>query len=84
MVFCGEKGLGGDDDVELLSEPWGKGLWERFEGLVLLGLGPRAILSVVVAVLQQAWSDKEGGQGCEGDGCVESAGSADTNAQDYD
>lgn len=46
MVFWG-KGLGGDDELELLSEPCKKGLLDRFEGLVLLGLGPPAISSLV-------------------------------------
>jgi hypothetical protein len=44
MVFW-EKGFGGEDEVELLIEPWRYGLLERFEGLVLLGLGPPAMLS---------------------------------------
>lgn len=47
MVFCDEKGLGGEDEVELLMEPLWNGLLDRFEGLVLLGLGPPAMLSFV-------------------------------------
>lgn len=58
MVFCDEKGFGGDEEVELLREPWRKGLLDRFEGLVLLGLGPPAMLSFVVAVLRRP-RDKE-------------------------
>jgi hypothetical protein len=45
MVFWGEKKcFGGEDEVELLKEPCRNGLWERLEGLVLLGLGPPAML----------------------------------------
>ena len=51
MVCCEAKGLGGDEEVELLREPCMNGLLERFEGLVLLGLGPPAISSFVVALL---------------------------------
>lgn len=47
MVFCDEKGcFGGDEDVEL-KDPWRNGLLERFEGLVLLGLGPPAMIPFV-------------------------------------
>jgi hypothetical protein len=53
MVFCEAKGFGGDDDVELLWEPWRKGLLDRFEGLVLLGLGLPAMSSFVVSVLRR-------------------------------
>jgi hypothetical protein len=52
MECCDEKGLGGEDEVELLMEPCMNGLLERFEGLVLLGLGPPAISSFVVTVLR--------------------------------
>ena len=49
MVFCDEKDcFGGEDEVELLKDPWRNGLLERLEGLVLLGLGPPAILSFVL------------------------------------
>lgn len=58
MVFCGEKGFGGEDEVELLREPWWKGLLERLDGLVLLGLGPPAILSCDAA----EWRRGGGGQ----------------------
>jgi hypothetical protein len=48
MVFWGKKScFGGDDEVELLREPWGNGLLDKLEGLVLLGLGPPAMLSFV-------------------------------------
>lgn len=40
-------------------DPWRYGLLERFDGLVLLGLGPPAILSFVVAVLRRRVRDKE-------------------------
>jgi hypothetical protein len=48
MVFCDEYGcFGGDDDVEL-KEPWRNGLLlDILEGLVLLGLGPPAMLAFV-------------------------------------
>lgn len=46
MVLWDEKGFGGDEEVELLRELWRKGLFDRFEGLVLVGLGPRAIFFV--------------------------------------
>ena len=47
MVFCDEnRCLGGEDEEELLSELCINGLLERFEGLVLLGLGPPAMLSL--------------------------------------
>jgi hypothetical protein len=59
MVCCEEKGLGGDDEVELLREPCRNGLLERFDGLVLLGLGPPAISSFVVTVLRRRVGDKE-------------------------
>ena len=47
MACCEVKGLGGEDDEELLMEPCINGLLERFEGLVLLGLGPPAMSSFV-------------------------------------
>jgi hypothetical protein len=47
--------FGGEDELELLSEPWRKGLLERLEGLVLLGLGPPAISSFVVEVSWRPW-----------------------------
>jgi hypothetical protein len=59
MLCCDAKGFGGEDDVELLREPCMNGLLERFEGLVLLGLGPPAISSFVVAVLRRRVEDKE-------------------------
>jgi hypothetical protein len=40
--------FGGEDEVELLKDPCRKGLLERLEGLVLLGLGPPAIVSFVL------------------------------------
>jgi hypothetical protein len=40
--------FGGEDEVELLKDPCKKGLLERLEGLVLLGLGPPAIVSFVL------------------------------------
>lgn len=40
-------------------EPWWKGLLERLEGLVLLGLGPPAMLSFVGTVLRRRGEDKE-------------------------
>jgi hypothetical protein len=59
MVFCGEKGcFGGDEEVEL-KEPCRKGLLERLEGLVLLGLGPPAILSFVLPYVGGRLKDKE-------------------------
>lgn len=54
IVFC-ENNFGGDDELELLSEPCRKGLLERMEGLVLLGLGPPAISSFVVEVSWRPW-----------------------------
>jgi hypothetical protein len=60
MVFCEAKGFGGDDDVELLWEPWRKGLLDRFEGLVLLGLGLPAMSSFVVTVLRRrSWGQRD-------------------------
>jgi hypothetical protein len=54
MVFCDVKGFGGDEDEELLWEPWcGYGLVDRFEGLVLLGLGLLAMSSFVVTILRR-------------------------------
>lgn len=81
MVFCGEKRLGGDDEVELLREPWGKGLLERLDGLVLVGLGPRAILSWVGAVLQRALRDEEVSRGCKKDRWVGWGVEADAKTQ---
>jgi hypothetical protein len=48
MVLCDAKGFGGEEEVELLREPWWNGLLDRFEGLVLLGLGPPAIFWLCV------------------------------------
>jgi hypothetical protein len=59
MLCWDAKGFGGEDDVELLKEPCINGLLERFEGLVLLGLGPPAISSFVVAVLRRRVGNKE-------------------------
>jgi hypothetical protein len=59
MVCCDAKGFGGDEDEELLSELRMKGLLDRFEGLVLLGLGPPAMSSFVVTVLQCRVGNKE-------------------------
>ena len=53
MVLCEAKGFGGEEDVELLWEPWGKGLLDRFEGLVLPGLGLEAMSSFV---RQRTWA----------------------------
>jgi hypothetical protein len=54
MVFCDTKGFGGEEDEELLWEPWcGYGLVDRFEGLVLLGLGLLAMSSFVVTILRR-------------------------------
>ena len=47
MVLWEAKGFGGEEEVELLWEPWGKGLLDRFEGLVLPGLGLAAMSSFV-------------------------------------
>jgi hypothetical protein len=59
MACCDVKGLGGEDDVELLMDPCINGLLERFEGLVLLGLGPPAISSFVVAVVRRpCWEQR--------------------------
>jgi hypothetical protein len=49
------------------------GLLERFDGLVLLGLGPPAISSLVVAVLRRRVGNKE-----LGSRRVESRGEADS------
>jgi hypothetical protein len=43
MVLDEEKLCVGGDDEEELRELCGKGLLERLDGLVLLGLGPPAI-----------------------------------------
>lgn len=52
-MFCDEnKCFGGDEDEELLSELCRNGLLDRFEGLVLLGLGPPAMLLFVWVVLR--------------------------------
>jgi hypothetical protein len=59
MVFCDANGFGGDEEEELLREPCKNGLLERFEGLVLLGLGPLAISSFVATVLRRRAGDKE-------------------------
>jgi hypothetical protein len=73
MACCDVKGLGGEEEEELLREPCMNGLLERFEGLVLLGLGPPAISSFVVAVLgRPCWEQRgaveagcgEGGEVC--------------------
>jgi hypothetical protein len=58
MVFCGEKSFGGDDEVELLMEPVGYGLLERFEGLVLVGLGPPAILPLSCGIAALCWRQR--------------------------
>jgi hypothetical protein len=58
IVFCEEKGFGGEDEVELLRDPRGYGLLERLEGLVLLGLGPPAISSCVSEVSWRAWREQ--------------------------
>jgi hypothetical protein len=59
MACCDEKGLGGDDEEELLMEPCMNGLLERFEGLVLLGLGPPAISSLSSRVCGGRVGNKE-------------------------
>lgn len=59
-MFWDEKGcFGGEDEVEL-KEPCGNGLLERLEGLVLLGLGPPAILSFVLPLSQWPSSRQSG------------------------
>jgi hypothetical protein len=59
MVCCDAKGFGGEEEDELLREPCMNGLLERFEGLVLLGLGPPAISSFVVTVLgRPCWEQR--------------------------
>ena len=45
--------------MELLKEPWRKGLLETLEGLVLLGLGPPAILPLSCRSLSWRCGDKE-------------------------
>jgi hypothetical protein len=67
MVLCDAKGFGGDDEVELLWEPWepwGKGLLDRLEGLVLLGLGRAAMSAFVFAVYED--KGRGGGGGVSG------------------
>jgi hypothetical protein len=59
MVFCDANGFGGDEEEELLRELRMKGLLDRFEGLVLLGLGPPAMSSFVVTVLGRRVGNKE-------------------------
>jgi hypothetical protein len=59
MACCDAKGFGGDEDVELLRELRINGLLDKFEGLVLLGLGPPAMSSFVVTVLQCRVGNKE-------------------------
>ena len=54
-----ENSLGGDEELELLREPWRNGLLDKFEGLVLLGLGPPAISSFVVELSWRSWGNKE-------------------------
>lgn len=47
-MLCDENGcFGGDDDEALLRELRRKGLLERFDGLVLVGLGPPAMVVFV-------------------------------------
>jgi hypothetical protein len=57
MVFL-ENSLGGEEELELLREPWRNGLLDKFEGLVLLGLGPPAISSFVVEVSWRSWREQ--------------------------
>jgi hypothetical protein len=72
MVFCDANGFGGDEEEELLRELRMKGLLDRFEGLVLLGLGPPAMSSFVVTVLGRRVGNKElqsGGRGVRNGEC---------------
>jgi hypothetical protein len=49
MVACeGNAVFGGDVEVEL-KEPCANGLFDKFEGLVLFGLGPPAMSSLLEA-----------------------------------
>jgi hypothetical protein len=67
MVLCDANNFGGDDDVELLWEPWGKGLLDRTEGLVLLGLGLVVMVSCVVTLLGRvSQGTKDGGSRARG------------------
>jgi hypothetical protein len=59
MVFCDAKGFGGEEEEELLRELRMNGLLDRFEGLVLLGLGPPAMSSFIVTVLLRRVGNKE-------------------------
>lgn len=61
-MLC-EKGFGGEEEVELLREPCRKGLFDRFEGLVLLGLGPPAIARACSEYRGGGGGDKEVGLG---------------------
>jgi hypothetical protein len=78
MVLCEAKSFGGDDEVELLWEPWGKGLLERTDGLVLLGLGLVAMawLSCVVTLSgRESQEQRTRPEGCDGQPRAALAGS---------
>jgi hypothetical protein len=66
MVLCDANGFGGDEEDELLRELLMNGLLDRFEGLVLLGLGPPAMSSFVVTVLRRRVGNKELRSGSRG------------------
>lgn len=75
-MLCEAKSFGGDDDVELVWEPWGKGLLDRTEGLVLLGLGLVAMVSCVVTL--SGWvsqRQRTRPEGCDGQPRAALAGS---------
>ena len=75
-MLCEAKSFGGDDDVELVWEPWGKGLLDRTEGLVLLGLGLVAMVSCVVTL--SGWvsqGQRTRPEGCDGQPRAALAGS---------
>jgi hypothetical protein len=77
MVFCDENcALGGEEEFEL-KEPCKNGLLDKLEGLVLLGLGPPAILSFVLPLFRRASRRQRGVrswrvEACEANKCAES------------
>lgn len=75
-MLCEAKSFGGDDDVELVWEPWGKGLLDRTEGLVLLGLGLVAMVSCVVTLSGRvSQGQRARPEGCDGQPRAALAGS---------